>query len=248
MDGWLNGRRVRVLKDDGCNTNFISREFAALNSYVLNIQESCENLNHSKKDSREEATQIVLDGHLKMGSHLYCSNWAVADCRYDVMLGMPWQVLHNPKVNYQNRTVIVEDEPLPLECDVNTSPSIGSIGVKKFRILLRKKQGKEGFEVFQVLEANNLSMATRGGAQNAKLEELLERYEDLFREELPAGLPRERNIDDAIEIDKDAKPPHRPLYQLSPAELLSVREYLVNLLRKAKIRRSKSPFGSPLFF
>ena len=40
----------------------------------------------------------------------------------------------------------------------------------------------------------------------------------------------------------------RPLYQLSPSELVAVKEYVTELLRKKKIRRSKSPFGASLFF
>jgi Reverse transcriptase (RNA-dependent DNA polymerase) len=47
---------------------------------------------------------------------------------------------------------------------------------------------------------------------------------------------------------KDKKPPHRQLYQLSPAELRAAKEYIVDLLNQGKIRSSKSPYGAPLFF
>ena len=40
----------------------------------------------------------------------------------------------------------------------------------------------------------------------------------------------------------------QPLYQLSPAELVAAKKYVVDLLRKGKIRRSKSPYGASLFF
>lgn len=51
-----------------------------------------------------------------------------------------------------------------------------------------------------------------------------------------------------IEIDKEIKPPHWSLFQLSPSELLATREYITDLLKKEKIRPNRSPFGAPLFF
>ena len=70
----------------------------------------------------------------------------------------------------------------------------------------------------------------------------------MFQKELPAGLPPKRAVDHAIETDLSGKPPLRPLYQLSPAELVAVKGYVVDLLRSGRIRRSKSPFGASLFF
>jgi Reverse transcriptase (RNA-dependent DNA polymerase) len=55
-------------------------------------------------------------------------------------------------------------------------------------------------------------------------------------------------MDHSIETEPGAKPPHRPLYQLSPAELHAAKEYVVDLMHKGKIRPSKSPYGAPLFF
>jgi len=80
------------------------------------------------------------------------------------------------------------------------------------------------------------------------LRNVLHKYEDVFREELPAGLPPERPVDHEIETKEEEKPPHRPLYQLSRKELQATKEYVEDLLEKGKIRRSKSPYGAPLFF
>jgi hypothetical protein len=66
--------------------------------------------------------------------------------------------------------------------------------------------------------------------------------------DLLKGLPPKRSVDRAIETKPDNKPPHRPLYQLSPAELRSAKEYMVDLLNQGKIRSSKSPYGAPFFF
>ncbi len=55
-------------------------------------------------------------------------------------------------------------------------------------------------------------------------------------------------MDHEIETEKEAKPPHRPLYQLSTVELKAMKEHVQNLLKSGKIRPSKSPYGAPLFF
>ncbi len=51
-----------------------------------------------------------------------------------------------------------------------------------------------------------------------------------------------------IETEKEAKPPHRTLYQVSPVELKAMNGYVQNLLKSGKIKPSKSPYGAPLFF
>lgn len=61
-------------------------------------------------------------------------------------------------------------------------------------------------------------------------------------------MPPKRSVDHVIETEEGAKPPHRPLFQLSPSELLATKEYIIDLLRSGKIRPSKSPYGAPLFF
>ncbi len=50
-----------------------------------------------------------------------------------------------------------------------------------------------------------------------------------------------------MESDKDAKPTHRPLYQLSPIELKAMKPYVQELCDSGKIRPINSPYGAPLF-
>ncbi len=65
---------------------------------------------------------------------------------------------------------------------------------------------------------------------------------------MPAVFPPKEEIDHEITIEDGTRPPHRPLYQLSPAELKAAKEYIADLLKKGKIRPSKSPHEAPLFF
>ena len=83
---------------------------------------------------------------------------------------------------------------------------------------------------------------------NVSLRRLLNKYEEVFQEELPAGLPPERPVDHEIETKENEKPPHRSLYQLSPMELKANKEYVEGLLRKGKISPRKLPYEAPMFF
>lgn len=102
---------------------------------------------------------------------------------------------------------------------------------------------------FQVRLVNHISKID--WAKIDKDEEIiaLERdFSEVFRDDLPEGLLPERDFDHRIETTPDYSPPHRDMFQLSPAELLVTKEYITDLLKKGKIRPSKSPYGAPLFF
>ena len=249
IEALLNDIPVRALKDDGCNTNVISRDFFELHAELFDVVEKKVQVSHSNKESTEVATKIVVQAKLVCGTHVYHSNFAVANCRYDVLLGMPWHVECKPMIRYEIPTVAVADQHLPVEVDDSSGPVISNIGVKKFRSMLRKKGSREDFQVLGLVEnAEHLRRNEGKASHSQELDNLLYRYHGVFKEELPDGLPPVRSVDHAIETEDGAKPPMRPLYQLSPAELVAVRTYVVDLLRKGKIRRSKSPYGAYLFF
>lgn len=73
-------------------------------------------------------------------------------------------------------------------------------------------------------------------------------FEDVFQEEIPGGLPPERDVDHVIDILQDSQSPHCTLYQLSSAELVATHKYVEKLLFSRKLRPSRSPYGSFLFF
>lgn len=159
LTGEMEGRSVAVLKDDDCNTNVVSKEFVNHNPHLFDLRECNISVTHSKKDSTEHAHQLILNGTLCIGSHYYVSNWAVADCRYDVLLGMPWHKEMRPVVDYAIPSVVVDGEPLPQASrkgSVAENVQVTNLGVKKFRSLLRKKREKKDFSVFQLVQANHL--------------------------------------------------------------------------------------------
>ncbi|TYJ96450.1 retrotransposon protein, putative, Ty3-gypsy sub-class [Cucumis melo var. makuwa] len=72
-------------------------------------------------------------------------------------------------------------------------------------------------------------------------------YPDVFPEELP-GLPPQREIEFAIELEPGTVPISRAPYRMAPAELKELKVQLQELLDKGFIRPSVSPWGAPVLF
>ena len=157
LSGKLNGISARVLKDDGCNTNVISRRFFGLHRQRFHARKADVVVNHSREGWSEKASHVVYEGTLRIGSHTYTSNWLVADCRYDVLLGTPWHVANNPQIDYKKRIVTVNDKAIHFGKStltkvhfVKPEVTVTNLTVRKFRQMLKKKSPRN-FEVFHVM-------------------------------------------------------------------------------------------------
>ena len=80
------------------------------------------------------------------------------------------------------------------------------------------------------------------------LRALLQTYRDVFPAALPAGLPPERSVDHAIELEAGATPPSRPTYRMSFVELEELDKQLKEYLGNGWIQPSQSPYGAPILF
>lgn len=254
MIGTIAGRQATILKDDGCNTNVMSKTFVQMYRHLLDVRPTTATINHSSKHVKEESGEMVVGAEVEIGPHQYTSNWVVADCRYDIMLGMPWHVENDLKINYRTGKLSANGVALPTSAEPNRCISEQNLGVKKFRSLLRKKASSsrcDDIMIFQLRTIDPDSMKKtpiKQGKQDEELATLEAEFSMVFQDELPDGLPPRREVDHKIEILPYSKPPHRGIFQLSSAELLATKDYVTKLLKKGKIRPSKSPYGAPLFF
>ncbi|GBG64708.1 hypothetical protein CBR_g46251 [Chara braunii] len=76
--------------------------------------------------------------------------------------------------------------------------------------------------------------------------ELLDAYGDVF--EAPHGVVPDRPIRHEIILEAGAVPPRGSIYRMSEEELSVLRAQVDDLLEKAWIRPSSSPFGAPVLF
>jgi hypothetical protein len=72
-------------------------------------------------------------------------------------------------------------------------------------------------------------------------------YADIFPDELP-GMPLDRDIEFAIELQPGMTPISKRPYRMPPAELAELKKQLQELLDKGFIRPSTSPWGCPTLF
>ncbi len=74
LEGSLNGKRVRVLKNDGFNTNIVSREFLKNKSELVEVVKRPVEVMHSEDNTVEKASEVILGAELRIGIHVCISN------------------------------------------------------------------------------------------------------------------------------------------------------------------------------
>lgn len=134
------GKSVVALKDEGCNTNVISKEFVKQNRRFLKIRKMHSVISHSDKNSSEWSSEIVIEAELEIGRHKYTSRWVVSNSRYDHLLGMPWHTEKNPQIDLDTQTIRANDVVLPRKSIICPNLIISNLGVKKFCSLLKRKR------------------------------------------------------------------------------------------------------------
>ncbi len=142
---------------------------------------------------------------------------------------MPWHFAHNPKIDFMKKVVKVGKVGLKADNTYDSKVKVLNLNVKKFKNMVKSQALR--ITVFQLQELKPMS-ELRMESLNSLLKPILRKYDCVFRDELPPGLLPHRNFDHEIEALKNAKPPYRPLQQLSPVELKAMKDYVQDLLSK----------------
>ena len=93
---------------------------------------------------------------------------------------------------------------------------------------------------------NNIGSGT-SGVQDPELRKLLDEFRDVFKDELPDGLPPKRAVDHEINTGNEA-PANRNAYPLSVVQLEEQTKQIDNLFKWGLIHESTSPWGAPVLF
>lgn len=223
----LNEVNAVVLKDDGCNTNVVCKDFIKRNGSRFEVHPYHIKVVHSGKGSSKTAPKMFVNAALRLGSHEYVSNWAIVDSRYDVLLEMLCHKSINPEIDYSVPFVSVKNIFLPVVLTRNDNDiRITNIGVENFKSVLRRNGKTNDFILYQMTEKGTDCIENKSVQNNKKLQSLLKRYSCVFRKNLSAGHLPETAVDTAIATDLNVKILNRLLYQLSPAELSAAITYV----------------------
>ena len=82
---------------------------------------------------------------------------------------------------------------------------VTNVGVKGFRRMVKRKGNGTDFQVFQMVQVNSFLKSTSNGSGSSNVEQLLNKYDEVFTEELPDRLPPKRAVDHQIETDMNSK-------------------------------------------
>ena len=247
-EGEINKTTCRVLLDSGASENFVSSSFKETTQLKTR-----ELLRRVRVNMANGETHYVCNEtrpfNLEIGVYqTQVKNALVmASPDWDVVLGRPWLQEENPVIDWKNLKVTCRNTgKLLFNLHLQAAqPTISLVTIEEAARALRSKHNV-GFVAKLCMAQDSTQLGTAFGAGNdAKLRNLLHKYEDVFKE--PTGLPPKRSWDHRIKLES-AEQPNLPTFRMSPAELKEVKLQIEDLLNKGWIRPSSSPFGAPILF
>ncbi len=209
-----------ALLDSGAEGSFIDRNL------VHQLRMSTTSLRHKipvsalNGQSLSDITHSTLPVTLiTSGNHTETMTFYVTDSPLaPVVLGHPWLVQHNPRVNWGHNSVSMWSERCHASCLVSACSPVSCVSLQD--------------------EAVNLSNVP---------EEYLD-LKEVFSKSRAASLPPHRPYDCAIDLVPGMSPPKGRLYSLSVPEREAMEKYISDSLAAGLIRPSSSPAGAGFFF
>src|SRR5258706_2402381 len=167
------------------------------------------------------------------------------DENYSLVLGYDWLAQHNPSIDWMETKIMFREPKNPKE----KLASSEKIDICMVSALTMTKLCKDpGTPTFVISSANLIpSQVTAANTLDSIPDEYCD-FCDVFSGEKAGTLTPHRPYDLQINVEEGVKPIHRPIYSLSPPELVALQEFLKEHTRSGFIHPSKSPWGSPILF
>lgn len=188
---------------------------------------------------------------------------------FDLILGDSWLLHHKAYLDFVSRCCVLRKgrKRITLSCPkpdkkLRAKPAVASL----FLSALQAKRAvtKGGDVQMTQAEGSDIPTVTPLGAskscepQQSKsadnrlmsdsvLQSVLHEYK-VFPENLPDGLPPERNVAHTVPVEPDSIPPDKHMYRMSPAEKAEIQRQVTEGLRRGIIEPSSSPYGAPCLF
>jgi hypothetical protein len=100
--------------------------------------------------------------------------------------------------------------------------------------------------VFLVYKESYLNLDETNQSLPSLAVSLLQKFDDVFPEEMPSGLPPTRGIEHQIDFIPEAVIPNRPAYRSNSEETKELQRQVEDLLSKGYVRESMSPCAVPV--
>jgi hypothetical protein len=172
----------------------------------------------------------------------------ILDMSMDVVLGLDFLERFDPHIGWKDRIVTLRDaqghshqvEGVSERELASGGEALNLLSKKEVRRCLRDE--KTEYAVFWMAQASNSPPR-----MNKRVKQLLDRYQDVFPDELPKQLPPERAFNHSIDTG-DTAPVNLSAYSLSQEKLTELRRQVTELADKGLIQVSSSPWGFPVIF
>src|SRR5260370_19978590 len=167
------------------------------------------------------------------------------DENYSLVLGYDWLARYNLSIDW-TETKIMFREPKHLKGKLVSGKKVDICMVSA--LTMAKICRDLGTPTFMISMTNLTPLqVTAADTLNNILAEYHD-FSDVFSGEKAGTLTPHRPYDLQINIEEGVKPIHRPIYSLSPLELVALWEFLKEHTKSGFIHPSKSPWGSPVLF
>lgn len=160
-----------------------------------------------------------------------------------LLLGRPWQfdrrTIHD---GYKNTYRFTKDgNSITLVPFEDRQPRTAESSLVMRQTEFEHSLMSERFAFALIVFEPNLS----GSSIPTPVRSLLCEFDDVFPDEIPAGLPLMRDIQHCVDFVPGAVIPNKPAYRMNPKEFEELQRQVSELLQKGLIQESKSPCAVP---
>ena len=238
---------IKALLDSGCTGSCINETF--IDKHGIETRELPKPIPVYNADGTPNANGMVTrmaQLRLTIGSHSELMNFAVSTLdKNDVFLGHDWLQLHNPEIDWNQKTLTFTR--CPSSCGTQNNHQEGL---------------EEGERLFMIdfdpgtihirSKATTLTLIAEKNQIKQTVEEIIPKhylpYREVFEKKTFNEMPPRRIWDHAIELIPGSKPTDCKLYPLNRQEQEQLDAFLKENLETGRIQSSKSPMASPFFF
>jgi hypothetical protein len=260
--GLVNKAPATILLDSGASHSFVSNSLAAeLKLKMLRATGSITTADgHSTAIIGQCTCKIKLQQHTSVTPVYAC---ALNDS-FDVVLGDDWLTEHRAYLDFGSKTCVLQQGQKQVTISSTKGPATklldDSFILSASQLKSVLKQGAYIYLVFidsveptdhqsrAQLNAYRVGEHGNYAIDRPEPDRLLNRYKDVFPDELPRLQIVDRAVPHTIQLEPGSKPPCRPIYRLSQPEMTKLKKQLKELIAKGYIEPSTSQFGSPVMF
>ena len=269
----IRSQQFKTLLDSGASHNFIPKWI--VERLGLQMRRLPTPVYTLIADGTSKAVTHFVRVNMRIGSFRFRTRCRVMEDNPYLLLGMNFLAKYNPQICWKTRTLLLTTwnhvHVIPALQSSQFPSSISQVdqakgrlppprGVQLMSVLPCEElqiSPSDRVAVEELCDEAKINMYGKPKADSTPLDttpipevvkQVLSKFQDIFPENLPLGLPAERATDHAIDIIPGARPPGHRIYRMSPAEDAELKKQLDAYLAAGQIEPAQSPFGAGVLF